>query len=174
MPFVVFWIKKWMHGFHGLCQYPYCSIIPLILIFLCKLHSLLLQQCYTCHILFLALNLKTDFLSPSWISGEIWPTWWQSMRAPSTPYLKELTPPRLLFPLYLLQSFYFIFMIIFFYCFVIPMIRTMAWYVYSFWFYWFFSFFRFFVNFPDWFLLLFSLNFYFSLFGLGYSSCTSF
>ena len=54
-----------MHDFLGLCQYPYCSIIPLILIFLCKLHSPLLQQHYTCHILFLTLNLTTDLLSPS-------------------------------------------------------------------------------------------------------------
>lgn len=55
----------------------------------------------------------------------------------STPYVKELTPPRLLFPPHLLQSFYFFdhFFIVFFF---IPMIRTMACYLYSFWCHWFF------------------------------------
>lgn len=149
-----------MHDFLGLCQYPYCSIIPLVLIFLCKLHSLLLQQHYTCHILFLTLNLTTYLLSPSWI------LWWDLAivmtinESFSTPYLKELTPPWRLFPLFLLQSFYFYDH--FFIVFVIPMIRTMACYLYSFWFHWFFSFFKFVVKFPDWFLLLFSLIFVFS------------
>ena len=76
----------------------------------------------------------------------------------STPYLKELTLPWRLFPLCLLQSFYFYDH--FFIVFVIP-IRTMACYLYSFWFHWFFSFFKFFANFPDWVLLLFSLIFVF-------------
>ena len=173
MPFVIFWIKKWMHSFHGLCQYPFCSIILLILIFLCKLHSLLLQQCYTCHVHFLALNLKTDFLLLEFLVrfGQSGDNQWELLL---NILLNRVNSSKTSIPSVSLAIILFYFYDHFFYCFIIPMIRTMACYLYSFWFYWFFSFFKFVVNFPDWFLLLFSLNFYFSQFGLGYSSCTSF
>lgn len=118
--------------------------------------------------------------SENWLSFSFLNFWWDLANVVTinessfNTLLKRVNSTKTSIPSVSLAIILFYFYDHFFYCFVIPMIRTMAWYVYSFWFYWFFSFFRFFVNFPDWFLLLFSLNFYFSLFGLGYSSCTSF
>ena len=61
-------------------------------------------------------HLQTE----NWLSFFFLNFWWDLANVVtinessfSTSYLTELTPPRLLFPLYLLQSFYFISMITF-------------------------------------------------------------
>lgn len=87
-----------MHDFHGLWQYPYCSIIPLILIFLCKLHLSCFNNFYTCHILFLTLNLTTDFLSPSWISVRFGQRGDKSHWGAPSHSTKELTPLKTSIP----------------------------------------------------------------------------
>lgn len=172
MPSVIFWMKKWMHDFHGLWQYPYCSIIPLILIFLCKLHSLLLQQLYIVpHSLPALIWQQTFFLLLEFLVrfGQHGDNQWELLL---NTLRKRVNSTKTSIPSTSFAIILFLWSL--FYCFFfIPMIRTMAYYLYSFGSID-FSNFLFVVNFPDWFLLLLSLNFYFSQFGLGYSSCTSF
>lgn len=77
-----------------------------------KLHSLLLQQLLYAHILFSPQSDNRDFLSPSWISGEIWPTWHNQWELLLNTPIKSI-PPRLLF----LHIFCNHFILHHFYCF---------------------------------------------------------